>query len=183
MASIKGVTLKNITKFRGHEGESCVQGNIYLDTLKVGTYSDSYTMGDADIVFTVKGAEELVTKASLTYSIDRSIDEVELKFFLDNQYIGSTFVVPKKGLNQLHVSIKKEYQGKGYGIQMLEKTVDKYGYVAAVEGRILNNRVYSMLDKLNKDKYSTVKTKYDEIVIYKANSSIPDIYKRDVITQ
>lgn len=48
---INGFTLKAITKFKGHEGEPCYQGNIYLSNKKVGYFSSSYTMGPMDIIF------------------------------------------------------------------------------------------------------------------------------------
>jgi hypothetical protein len=40
MASIKGVTLKNLTRFVGMEGEA-YQGNIYLNNKKAGWFSQS----------------------------------------------------------------------------------------------------------------------------------------------
>lgn len=49
MGSIYGVSLKGVKHFKGHEGEPCVQGNIYLNNKKIGYYSDSYMMGYPDI--------------------------------------------------------------------------------------------------------------------------------------
>ena len=39
MAKIYGVELKNITNFKGHEGEPLIQGNIYFNKKKVGKCS------------------------------------------------------------------------------------------------------------------------------------------------
>ena len=39
MSKIKGIELKNITNFRGHEGEDLIQGNVYYNGKKVGFYS------------------------------------------------------------------------------------------------------------------------------------------------
>lgn len=39
MASINGITVKGITRFRGHEGEPLYQGNIYLGNKKIGFWS------------------------------------------------------------------------------------------------------------------------------------------------
>lgn len=39
MASIKGISLKNIQKFRGHDGENCYQGNIYFKGKLAGSWS------------------------------------------------------------------------------------------------------------------------------------------------
>lgn len=49
MAKIKGVELKSITKFKGHEGETLVEGNIYLDGKKIGFFSQDVTGGDPQI--------------------------------------------------------------------------------------------------------------------------------------
>lgn len=51
MAEIKGISLKNVTSFKGHEGEPCKQGSIYCEGKKVGYYSDSFMMGCATIDF------------------------------------------------------------------------------------------------------------------------------------
>ena len=40
MASVKNISLKSIVKFKGHEGESLLQGNICINGKTVGTYSD-----------------------------------------------------------------------------------------------------------------------------------------------
>lgn len=39
MASINGITLKAVKMFRGHEGEPCYQGNVYVGTKKIGFWS------------------------------------------------------------------------------------------------------------------------------------------------
>jgi len=49
MASIKGISIKKRTKFKGHEGEPCTQGDLYIDGKPVGSYSDSSHMGPTDI--------------------------------------------------------------------------------------------------------------------------------------
>jgi hypothetical protein len=66
MASVKGFTLKGVTRFKGHEGEPCVQGSIYNNGKKVGYYSDSYTMGPPDISFNDKAVEEKAIRAGRT---------------------------------------------------------------------------------------------------------------------
>ena len=48
MASIKGVTLKGLTRFIGMEGEA-YQGNIYLNNKKVGWFSQSGSGGCSDV--------------------------------------------------------------------------------------------------------------------------------------
>lgn len=39
MAKINGVEIKNLKKFKGHEGESLCQGNVYVDGKKIGSWS------------------------------------------------------------------------------------------------------------------------------------------------
>ena len=48
MASIKGIELKNVKEFRGHEGEDLVQGDVYYKGKKVGYYSQD-AWGGMDI--------------------------------------------------------------------------------------------------------------------------------------
>lgn len=48
MASIKGIELKNIIDFRGHEGEELTQGDVYYKGQKVGYYSQD-AWGGCDI--------------------------------------------------------------------------------------------------------------------------------------
>lgn len=60
MAEIKGITLKNITNFKGHEGEPCKQGNICYSGKKVGYYSDSFMMGPPEIEFDSDEKREII---------------------------------------------------------------------------------------------------------------------------
>ena len=39
MASINGITVKSLKKFKGHEGEPLYQGNVYLGNKKIGWWS------------------------------------------------------------------------------------------------------------------------------------------------
>ncbi len=48
MASIKGIELKNVKEFLGHEEETLVQGNVYYKGKKVGYYSQD-AWGGPDI--------------------------------------------------------------------------------------------------------------------------------------
>lgn len=46
MARIKGIELRNIVQFRGHEQEELIQGNVYYNGTKVGFYSQDSWGGD-----------------------------------------------------------------------------------------------------------------------------------------
>jgi len=71
MASIKGVTLKGVVRFKGHEGEPCSEGKIYLNGKKVGCYKDSYMMGPRDIDFDSKEDEAEVESVCREYYAER----------------------------------------------------------------------------------------------------------------
>lgn len=57
--NVNGFTLKAVKVFKGHEGEPCFQGNIYLNDKKVGRFSSSYTMGPMDILFDSSETEHI----------------------------------------------------------------------------------------------------------------------------
>ena len=54
MAKINNVTLKNVTTFKGHEGEPLKQGNIYVGSTKVGFWSQDSWGGCDNISFDSK---------------------------------------------------------------------------------------------------------------------------------
>lgn len=54
MAKLNGWELKGIVRFKGHEGESLLQGNLYKDGKKVGFYSDGDWGGECTINLSVK---------------------------------------------------------------------------------------------------------------------------------
>lgn len=39
MASINGISVKNVTTFKGHEGEPCFQGDVFVENKKIGFWS------------------------------------------------------------------------------------------------------------------------------------------------
>ena len=73
MASIKGIELKNVKDFRGHEGEDLVQGDVYYKGKKVGYYSQD-AWGGMDIF-------------DLDYDLDTELRK-EIKNITDN-YVGN----------------------------------------------------------------------------------------------
>ena len=67
MAKINGFELKSVKHFRGHEGEDCVQGKIYLNGKNVGWFSSSYMMGPMDIHFDNIETDRAFEKTVKTY--------------------------------------------------------------------------------------------------------------------
>lgn len=58
MASINGLTVKSLKTFYGHEGESCAQGNLYLGTKKIASWSQDAKGGIMDWVSMEEGFSE-----------------------------------------------------------------------------------------------------------------------------
>lgn len=61
MAKIKGIELRNIRDFRGHEGEPLTQGDVYYKGKKVGFYSQD-SWGGPDIL-------------NLDYDLDKDLEK------------------------------------------------------------------------------------------------------------
>lgn len=65
MASINGITLKAVKMFRGHEGEPCYQGNVYIGTKKIGFWSqDSWGGCDSILLDKPYSERKLAQKVS-----------------------------------------------------------------------------------------------------------------------
>lgn len=64
MAQINGISIKGRKEFKGHEGESCTQGNLYIGKTCVGYYSDSFMMGPVDIDIMPQYREEFYRRIS-----------------------------------------------------------------------------------------------------------------------
>ena len=90
MASINGITVKALKKFKGHEGEPLYQGNVYLGNKKIGWWSqDSWGGPDScclDEPYRIRKLEAKVKELNhdkeknytrddgSTYTIDYSLD-------------------------------------------------------------------------------------------------------------
>lgn len=57
MAKIKGIELKKLVWFKGHEGESCAQGDIHIDGKKSGYFSDHPHGGEMTLRFDTDDAK------------------------------------------------------------------------------------------------------------------------------
>ena len=71
MAKINGVQLKAVKYFRGHEGESCLQANIYMDIKgkckKIGSVSEDTWSGEYDVTFDKEEYEKEFNKRREDY--------------------------------------------------------------------------------------------------------------------
>lgn len=83
MASINGVSIKNLKSFMGHEGP-CLQGNIYIDGKKVGFWSQDSWGGPDTFDFNTSVLESRISeylksnKVIDEYALlDRTIAEID----------------------------------------------------------------------------------------------------------
>ena len=62
MASINGISIKNLKKFRGHEGEPLAQGTVYYKGKKLGYWSQDFHGGPDAYEFDARQLNDEVTK-------------------------------------------------------------------------------------------------------------------------
>lgn len=83
MASIKGVTLKSVKQFEGHEGEILYEGNIYVDNKKVGSFEDGDWGGPPTIEFDTPEKKALFEVRMREYYNENPSNYEEEEFFID----------------------------------------------------------------------------------------------------
>ena len=98
MAKIKGIELKNIRDFRGHEGEPLTQGDVYYKGKKVGFYSQD-SWGGPDIF-------------NLDYDLDKDLTK-EINDIVNN-YIGNVLFKKLDDLYNKQYNVNFHYEQKGY---------------------------------------------------------------------
>ncbi len=62
MASINGISIKNLKKFRGHEGEPLAQGTVYYKGKKLGYWSQDFHGGPDAYEFDARQLNDEVAK-------------------------------------------------------------------------------------------------------------------------
>ena len=65
MASLNGVTIRNLKGFNGHEGEPLFQGSVYLNGQKLGFWSQDAHGGSDNYDFNTKALVEQNIKAEI----------------------------------------------------------------------------------------------------------------------
>lgn len=97
MAKIKGIELRNIRDFRGHEGEPLTQGDVYYKDKKVGFYSQD-AWGGPDI-----------------FNLDYDLDKDLIKEINDivNNYIGNVLFKKLDDLYNKQYNVNFHYEQKG----------------------------------------------------------------------
>lgn len=98
MAKIKGIELKNVKDFRGHEGEDLVQGDVYYKGKKVGFYSQDAWGG--------------MDNFNLDYNLDKTLRK-EITDITDS-YIGGVLFKKIDDLYNEKYKVNFHYEQKGY---------------------------------------------------------------------
>ncbi len=98
MAKIKGIELRNVIDFRGHEGEPLTQADVYYKGKKVGFYSQD-AWGGPDIFY-------------LDYDLDKDLTK-EINDIVNN-YIGNVLFKKLDDLYNKQYNVNFHYEQKGY---------------------------------------------------------------------
>lgn len=73
MASINGISLKKVTEFKGHEGEPCYQGDVYLNNKKIGFWSqDAWGAVVDNVYLSLEYSEEMLREKIKKLNIDKA---------------------------------------------------------------------------------------------------------------
>ena len=89
MASINGISVKKMTQFYGHEGESLYQGNLYLNNKKIGFWSQDSRGGPDQFYMEGAYSEKLLNAAVTSRNPDKAItggspaDPYEIPYDMD----------------------------------------------------------------------------------------------------
>lgn len=105
---------------------------------------------------------------------------MQYDFYDNGKHIGNINLRLKRGWNQLHIDINPEFQKKGYSIIMISEIIEKFGYISIPEGRIINNDMYKVINRL-KSRYNYYESKFNEHILYKSNvnlDSLKDIFDK-----
>jgi hypothetical protein len=73
MASINGYQLKSVKSYRGHDGDTLIQGSLYKDGKKVGFYSDGDWGGENTYEF--NGSVSMKEQCKIEREFDRLVND------------------------------------------------------------------------------------------------------------
>lgn len=112
MASINGIQLKGVKTFVGREGDFC-QGNVYVDSKKVGFWSEDGDGGCDFFDFDEKKYDERVQNFK-----DSLIDYPYINYVDFSAVLGALML-----LNSIEKDAKKHFKN---GVKAIIASVDKY---------------------------------------------------------
>ena len=120
MASIKGIELKNVKEFLGHEEETLVQGNVYYKGKKVGYYSQDAWGGpdifrlDYDLDSKIRKEIEEITNNYIGNELFRELDQLSGLDYTKFNFVPRGYEYLFMDLLQLleHEKLYKKYSKK-----------------------------------------------------------------------
>ncbi|MBP3708293.1 MAG: hypothetical protein J6J36_06775 [Clostridia bacterium] len=116
MASIKGITIKNIVDFKGHEGESLTQCDVYYKGKKVAFFSQDSWGGEDRLDFDYKLSfekrqelERLFKEKAQEFLNDRLTKGERVEFYQDHKemYDVGTMILDLAELKDIEKMYKK----------------------------------------------------------------------------
>ena len=134
MAKIKGIELKKVNNFKGHEGEPLTQGDVYYKGKRVGYYSQD-AWGGMDIF-------------NLDYNLDdKTRNEVN---DIVNNYIGGVLFKKLDDLYNEKYKVNFTYEQKGYEYLFMDllQLKDHEGLYKKYKKKCGNDRIYIIYNDL-----------------------------------
>lgn len=128
MVSIKGITIKNVTEFKGHEGESLTQCDVYYKNKKVGFYSQD-SWGGEDRLETYGNQSEIdlqgINKLAQEFLNDQIKNGVADSFYAEHKelYDFGNLILEIVTLKEYEKLYKKNCK-KGYDTTIIIKKDD-----------------------------------------------------------
>ena len=120
MTSIKGISVKNIREFLGHEQEELVQCDVYYQGKKVAFYSQDSWGGedrldfDYDLPFEKRKELSDIFEKSAQEFLQERLDKGEsVEFYAEHKewYRATTLILDIIELNDIHKAYKKVLKG------------------------------------------------------------------------
>ena len=156
MASMKGIEVKALKEFRGHEGEPLWQGNIYMDGKKVGYYSDDAHGGMAIVDIYPREYREEFEKRTKDYTEKCTFNGVTLELKGEEHFMSA--------LVDLLLTEKRYKTGAKKGKDVLMDFIDKnYGMVESYLA--IPAHMLGAAKEKYKDKDTKVYTSLDDFVL------------------
>lgn len=112
MASIKGVTLKSVKKFEGHEGETLYEGNIYLENKKLGSFEDGDWGGPINVEFDTPEKKDLFEARMKEYYNENPSNYENTEFFIDEilQLVKLEAIFKKNSKKGIPIVVRFQYR-------------------------------------------------------------------------
>ena len=166
MASINGLEVKNLKKFKGHEGEDCLQGSVYLNGKKLGFWSQDSWGGCDNFDFNYKVLQDIALKVAMTdlvepqyrkyFDVDSLMDMlVKLKEdekvynkFCKQGYPCTLLVTDGYHCFYSATKDKSSVENKGFALKYFEPQIKKYRE-KCFKNQEIKVKIYNTKDDFN----------------------------------